>query len=246
MKLETPPKIIYKYTTFDRALKSIKKNYIWFSAPELLNDPCDCNIDYIDFKIGNSKLESILKQHVKGTRQQKRNQINYYKKNPHEFIKYYKIALKNLVNSSGIACFSTTNKEILMWAHYADNNQGICLGFNSRIDIDPILMKNVDYVSEDELNQIPYFLEKEKAFLKLYCRKSDKWRYEEEIRLFVFNKQGEISFDKSLLKEIILGYKVTSENINKIKNAIDKNAYNVTCYKSKYNIRKKSFEFEIV
>lgn len=84
----------------------------------------------------------------------------------------------------GIVCMGAHWKSPLMWAHYADNHTGVCLGFDvpddkvrkvlyapDRIllDIDP--KKPLRGISEDTLKQL--------AFTKYF-----QWSYEQEWRIF--------------------------------------------------------------
>lgn len=54
------------------------------------------------------------------------------------------ILLPNIYNY-GVACFSRSHDNILMWSHYADGHSGICVEFES--DECPILncVRKVDY-----------------------------------------------------------------------------------------------------
>ena len=69
-------------------------------------------------------------------------------------------------------------RESVMWSMYADNHQGICLGFDVPDDA-PIYQ--VQYVSErvrvDELNQ--------ETMRTAITFKFDDWRYERDWRLFI-------------------------------------------------------------
>ncbi|WP_298725010.1 DUF2971 domain-containing protein [uncultured Pseudomonas sp.] len=44
----------------------------------------------------------------------------------------------------GILCFSDSSESPVQWAHYADRNKGVCLGFEVRSD----LLIDVQYIAE--------------------------------------------------------------------------------------------------
>jgi len=89
----------------------------------------------------------------------------------------------------GIACFSATITDIMMWSHYADGHRGFCLEFDTSqlpfsktlevtyVDHPP-LINPVDVLvqgpSEDESNELL------RAFV---LTKARCWRYEQEWRL---------------------------------------------------------------
>lgn len=39
--------------------------------------------------------------------------------------------VNELSKTAGIVCFSATNDNILMWSHYADQHNGVVIGFDS-------------------------------------------------------------------------------------------------------------------
>lgn len=44
----------------------------------------------------------------------------------------------------GIICFSNSSQSPVQWAHYADRNKGVCLGFDVRSD----LLTDIEYITE--------------------------------------------------------------------------------------------------
>lgn len=82
-------------------------------------------------------------------------------------------------SNKGIICFSETFEEPLMWAHYADNNKGLCLGFE------------ISEQAQGSLTKISYVPKRiqwdenidEKTMNKILTSKFKNWGYEKEIRL---------------------------------------------------------------
>ncbi|MCH7777567.1 MAG: DUF2971 domain-containing protein [Gemmatimonadetes bacterium] len=121
---------------------------------------------------------------------------------------------KNTYDShTGLLCFSADWRNPVLWAHYADKNRGICLGFNLMRD----RAQQVQYKDERILANLgeegdPLTLSTELQELLLRT-KYRHWEYEDERRVFV-PLEGAITegsmhfcpFDQNLqLAEVILG-----------------------------------------
>lgn len=100
----------------------------------------------------------------------------------------------------GVVSFSETSRNLLMWAHYADEHRGMCIGFSSDVlsSLDTsneyieryhsFSPKKVNYdnlrVDLKELQQDPDFIY-ETAISRTLTTKSDEWIYEKEHRCIV-------------------------------------------------------------
>lgn len=116
--------------------------------------------------------------------------------------------------ATGIVCFSADWTSPLMWGHYAEKHQGICLGFDVRRSNN---LKEVSYattrlkVGVDAKFDPPVFDDAAADILK--ATKCSEWAYEREHRLFVNSASmvhvGSIPFyslgPDLILREIILG-----------------------------------------
>lgn len=79
----------------------------------------------------------------------------------------------------GLVCFSARWSSPLLWAHYADCHQGLCLSFEAYDDH----AERVSYV--DAPIPVPTGEEKRNIF-RLLGTKYSHWAYEEEVRLIPF------------------------------------------------------------
>jgi hypothetical protein len=119
---------------------------------------------------------------------------------------------KKIAKTYGMACFSITWNEPIMWGHYADNNKGIVLGFeliSSEYEI-----KKVDYPPDRV--KVTFDLKTvtaEEYIQDLGFIKYVGWSYEKEYRLFLKLEDCEyiegnyfLKIDNNLLlKEVIIG-----------------------------------------
>jgi hypothetical protein len=88
-------------------------------------------------------------------------------------------AYKNEMSARfGVLCFSRRWHNPVLWSHYADRHQGICLGF----DLDSRGEKPVNYLPQRPPLKIPP--SQEDAEQLLYSKFID-WRYEEEWRRWI-------------------------------------------------------------
>jgi hypothetical protein len=155
-------------------------------------------------------------------------------------------AVKKYIENSGkgIICFSRTYKSPLMWAHYASNHSGVCMGF----DVNPDLLAKVRY--RGDLMIIDETRLTERVVMRMLSTKYNQWSYEKEERLFVSinNNLTGIQFElfSSDIKpvEVIIG--IRSEKGNEVVEAVQKSGLGLKVFKanrslSSFNVER--FEF---
>jgi len=95
------------------------------------------------------------------------------------------MGMKNASNEDrGLLCFSKRWRNPVLWSHYADGHQGLCLGF----DVPDHFLMNVTYttkrVKSDKLFSNDQSV-REREMTRLLSTKFSHWRYENEVRCFV-------------------------------------------------------------
>lgn len=105
-------------------------------------------------------------------------------------------------NNNKISCFSERNDSILMWAYYANNYSGVCLGFD--ISKDNNLKKHCHKVTYSH-----YLSEGAEAYNN-YFRKSDEWVHEQEWRIVCYTDESYLP--TTAISSIILGPRMSSEH----------------------------------
>lgn len=195
----------------------------------------------------NYAIEAILKEQLKLSHLHLANdpfELNWFTKDNTEMRDYESI-------KKGMLCFSKNYSSPLMWGHYSENHQGICLGF----EIDNKQLKKVEYlpykkelksveiiddiVTPNEIINLPEV--PIVTFDKVY--KSKAWEYEEEHRMYVEYKKSIqvnndlyfIPFDKVKikLKEVILGLRCPINYVNIFRSIENKYSYKVKLYNTK-------------
>jgi hypothetical protein len=222
-----PPDFVYSYRTIDDKLRdTLIKQQLWLSNPLSFNDPFDCNFPIQKdctaeeatkvveamLQIGNFSPE--FRKHARIEASQGR--IIY----PEACAKSWQSAM----SATGVACFSATPTNILMWSHYASKHQGVCLGFKHlprRLDLQPMeycrtmpSVRIVDMMPRPSLELLK----------KLLLTKSRDWSYEKEWRFVKGDKQYSSDSDPERaerfypeeLQKVIFGCRVAQERQHEI------------------------------
>ena len=103
---------LFKYKKFNKSsIELLVNKELWFAEPASLNDPFECQRTY------SSVLDATWDK---------------YDASKSEKLEIDKKLTKHLTET-GICSFSRTRKNQLMWAHYADEHKGFCIGFNHSV-----------------------------------------------------------------------------------------------------------------
>lgn len=246
--------IIYKYFKIDEYFyRSIANNYLWFSDPTNFNDPYDFNLstakdfDENDLRNYFSRIQSqgnsaLLENQIERRIEEFKNNADKFKSELLEFE-------RSIVNQKyGVCCFSEFSELMLMWSHYGDKHQGICLGFDRTKDKN--FFENSLYVTYPP--EYPSFNFVKDRFTKApgdtvkfhMGTKSRDWEYEKEIRI-IHEKEiddvyrGAVKFKKEALVEVIFGYKTVPTKIEELKKLFKQCGYSADFKQAKL----KEYEF---
>ncbi|WIG82984.1 DUF2971 domain-containing protein [Photobacterium damselae] len=206
------PKILFKYRKFDKGcLELLLNRQLWFAEPASLNDPFE----------GDSSFSEVLDAVWD----------NYPL--PQEERDCYKEAIKNKLAKTGICSFSKARKNQLMWAHYADEHKGVCIGFKEDLlrpegsYVYPIDINYQDeYPFEDIIKRFRYF-EKFSTinnvqsiagdiYYSILGTKYSSWQYERERRL-VSSRSEARSFTPEAVNSITFGLRMPKRDKETLK-----------------------------
>lgn len=185
---------------------------LWFADPDTFNDPFDCRFD------PKPALQKAIEQ----------------LKVDHNL---YKDLLPKKLNSARVCCFSETKKNQLMWAHYAQEHNGFCIGFNVR----KLLVNNhlgigvlpVEYKSRSPYQHIIKSFEllkdlggdisptnlREEFTKRALATKYTGWKYEKEVRL-ISTKVNKLNFLSESINSITFGLKMNDKNKDTLKSLL--------------------------
>lgn len=118
-----------------------------------------------------------------------------------------------------------------MWAKYANDYRGYCLEFkNSGLFSNAYEV----YYSDEEITQDFTNLDEVNGYF--FFHKKSEWSNEEEVRIVTPSHiQNPISFDPTLLRRVILGYKISTEDKSQIIQWTKKRLIPLPVAQSRYN-----------
>lgn len=206
----------HKFKALDEfCWRSLETSEFYFSAPEQLNDPADCQIDLEKaFRLARAGLTSTHPLRAE------------------ELFLTYVRQVQDHAKTCGI--FSMCSGSIdgdgerLLWAHYARNHSGICLTFEiphsfvmeRLVGSAPVVYGQDDLVTalrNLDLTRKPEFEADLKPIVTSLLRtKAAEWRYENESRLISY-APGLQAFDRGWLRQICFGLRTSTEHRARIK-----------------------------
>lgn len=231
MYLENDTKWLFKYMPFKlNAVKLITNNELWFAKPDTQNDPNEAEfiLNYTEKIDGGFNFRISIQEELDTLA----TETDCGKKSTavFEVMKFEKELKKVVRDYLGICSMSVKYDDILMWAHYADNNEGICVVFDKEILTKSLGMEsgkvtysstisNSNFIRSGNLGQ----LISDRLF---YMDKLVNWKDEEEFRFIKrFNyriPQNDLNrlkpFPANALVGVILGEKFQKENFKTLIN----------------------------
>lgn len=221
---------IYKFAPINEfTFRNLILSQLWFGPPNSMNDQLEglIKVHNTDFKPSQKAIDNFIKTNfLENEYPNPRWQIK-----EQGFLKFYmSFWFRHELNRHGISCFSLNPNESLMWAHYANKHNGLCLVY----DKEELLNSLRDFDSSFDSAKVNY---RSRPTLTLYEKnghieftsdtpvvvtKNSNWKYEKEFRIFFkpakndfFHGQA-IFIDHSALKEVIYGYQVSQEDENAV------------------------------
>jgi hypothetical protein len=183
---------LYHYEPFNPAhLTDLLTNHrIHCSDPAALNDPWDCRPWFDESALDSKAIEELIRwffsftpaapvsdAQVRATQNEIRTNPEYRRGTLERFSDDF---LKMIPNRWRIYCLTPVPDSTLMWSHYAENHNGVCLEFS--VD-DPVFgfAQEVTYLSSYPPWAPHSLMSTDQPSVLL--TKSDDWRYEREYRI---------------------------------------------------------------
>lgn len=206
------PRILFKYRKFNKGcLELFLNRELWFAAPDSLNDPFE----------GQSSFSEVL------------DAVWAIYPFPHSIRSSYHNELEKQLANTGICSFSKARKNQLMWAHYADEHKGLCIGFKEhllRSQSQYLYPIDVNYQDEYPFQEIIERFNYYKQFpghntlqsiagdilYSVLGTKYSSWQYERERRLVTVKSQA-IKFEHQAINSITLGLKMLERDKQTLK-----------------------------
>ncbi|NBA84774.1 DUF2971 domain-containing protein [Emticicia sp. CRIBPO] len=174
---------------FERDVKNLYENTIWFSNLESLNDPFEGKLRLGKFDDDDRGIGAILK------------------KSNSSLVD----SMENYLKGLGVLSLTEDNRNLVLWSHYADNHRGYCIEYGLNKDE----IKGTDLESlkielkKVEYSDSPFLLQGFRDIDFLLKVKHTDWEYEREHR-FISNKAGLHRIPENSIKSIYLGANCSS------------------------------------
>lgn len=191
---------LYKYLP-NLGINYFEQPTFKISPPLLLNDP-------FEFAI-SSEIKRAYRSYFKDN----------LKAIPHLDEKMLQDYLRHNLRSIGIISLSETHRNLLMWAHYADEHKGFCIGVeDDYLNIPDVIEPNISAIPvQNHPVKIKYDTKRfdlelhetslnnllNKLALSQLTVKSDDWMYEKEYRSIIYLlNHDKVIFNGELPKEV--------------------------------------------
>lgn len=216
--------MIYKYRKLEKSESTfnlIKAGELYFSSPDVLNDPFDSRISYDFFNLSEFEINFYLTSLFKI--------LISRGENPTQTIIYLNRLLNNRrelqelndnsnfeVTNLKIGIFSSSKEwdNLLLWSHYGDHHKGIVVGLNEekiRNNYKFLICGNVNYPIDNIPPTLLPSMDDPTSMYVRFFHKAKDWSYENEFRI-LYDLQPDL-FDRKLfcpesVEEITFGFRV--------------------------------------
>ncbi|MGH1437526.1 MAG: DUF2971 domain-containing protein [Lewinella sp.] len=236
---------VFKYYKIDKYLYDLIINHeVWFSDPTHFNDPFDTNLRVKEFNSIEDFCEKNPRLIEDEEVSKKLSELSVSPSKISRFLKNMTKIESETASSFGVSCFSYNNDEVLMWSHYSNNHQGVCIRFESKYDEEFFrLILDVNYTHKyPEINNEDDLMTK---LSKVLSYKHTNWSYEEEIRVIKMDGPGLKKVKLGAIVEIIFGCKCNKEDKKSIIKLISRLGYTHVKF-SQTIMKEKEFGLEVV
>ena len=236
-------KFLFKYRTVAAVKNLLKNGCLWFANPHEFNDPFDCQI-LPNTNNSEAELQELFEKYAGSViSRDKINELaSIVHKDPNKWKNCIEEIFNRLVNSAGICCFTTNEKDLLMWSHYSDSHKGVCLKFDTFKDpeffVNPLPIKYAN-----EYPEYSHLTNSQQLVQSTVLSKSLDWKYEDEVRVIKINEHGLKPFAKKALIEIIFGCKSSQQDIAEIIELATTNDFKITFKRAERKNREFSLKF---
>ena len=262
------PTILYKYRSWsiEKYRRILTHNSMFFAFPKSFNDPFDCtlNIRYDNLssiEITTEYSKSLLKIYQSNSPED--NNIiaaQLHKDNPELYNRIIKdTRRKNIetINSkTGILSMSNKFDDLLMWSHYANSHQGICIGF----DYEKLSKYMISYFHQHSLQiafsrvfyktKYPYIKPiplDDKDVAKILTIKAKIWKHEGEWRYILWGDTNiEVICPDEIFYEVYLGCRVSEAHRNEIIDVLKRKQRPIKLYEASPNSNEFKLDFNEV
>jgi hypothetical protein len=222
-KIPTLSRFLYKYQGFggqyavNNLRNLIVRSRFRLNAPSTFNDPYEFNVDISLQSTEEQRLrrftQLVAERAPAESKERQAEMVADLMARPDsEHIKRCQESLERIKHQSGVLCFAGDPRSLLMWSHYAENHEGVCLQFE-RIRDFPVLGHAVHVDYQERFPKANWIVDFMKGVGEMLLTKHDGWRYEEECRITsIDNANRYLQVRPDALRAIIFGCRTSESN----------------------------------
>jgi hypothetical protein len=238
---------LYHYESFnpENSVRTLSQGVIYCSTPSRFNDPWDCKPTFDTSGLDDPKryedhvqwFDAIGRKHFPALDEAERQRRIRIMRSDRPFLEQMirgcSSDIARAIDSRyRVYCLSSDPTSTLMWSHYSQHHQGICLEFDARNDVFGSALK-VDY-RETYPGLALDCGDDSQAILTLLA-KSTVWEYEDEYRIIAEERAQAIAKDTlktddnflvyppGSLKAVIVGCQADDATVREVRQIIEKN-----------------------
>jgi hypothetical protein len=216
-------RFLYKYRGFNGQYAvnnlhdMIVRSRFRLNAPSSFNDPYEFNVDISLESTKEQRLKrftQLVAEQTPGASEAQRIQmVNDLMTRPDaEHIKRCHESLDRIRHQSGVLCFAGDPRSLLMWSHYGENHEGVCLLFE-RIRDFPVLGHAVHVDYQEQFPKANWIVDFMKGVKEMLMTKHDGWKYEEECRITsIYDANKYLQVRPDALRAVIFGCRISESN----------------------------------
>lgn len=235
--LECFPALVYKYRhwadPYHRGL--LTHNQIYLARPKDLNDPHDCNYPLCYDLLAPDEMQQLVlrvlvRLHPNWGKVFILEEAQRILGRGHLTNKEYLRSFSDQVSEQhralvGIFSASRTPSNEVMWAHYAKDHSGFCVGFDTWAlhgDAGGTIGEVTYVPTKEPIKPRPDLTH----LIQRLNTKSKRWTYEEEVRISRTFAQPDskdrlVTLQSSTIRQVCLGYKISPEHEEEILASIE-------------------------
>lgn len=223
------PKVLYKYRDWNNPLHKniLMDNKLYFASPKNFEDEYDCNVPMkypSEKEWYNYLLCKVKRDNPNWSRGERRDYARKESKKMTLDLKAYFEKTKEKFNDIfGVLSMTIDCDNEKMWSKYACDNQGLCIGFDTKLLVNcGSGVGNINYVKDlPIINFIENSIE-EKHIINI-LHKKEKWSFEKECRIYkqwldgATENDRNVSLPNNCIVEIILGNNMSAESKEEVR-----------------------------
>ena len=237
---------LYKYRSMQsKGLEDIfTKRQIYLTDATEFNDPFECR-PILTFHQSSVKREMFLKRLTQdafpSADKKTIKKLMKGKKRHLTDPTTLREAYDKFVGTIGICCLSEKNDDLLMWSHYSDSHQGLCLEFDAATE-GTLFWEAFKVIYQEDYPTVNIMdIAKADEFRKALLTKSMHWKHEEERRILKNEQEGGPGFYKfpsELLTGVIFGALMSQSDKDFLMKWIEQYSTKITIYQARLDEQK--------